>query len=118
MKQIISKRTADNNPSQVTGHRSPTEGLRPTPSDLDLLNSLLTVNTIGLADRCRRYRRRRTAASVTLMATAAICLLAIVPVTAAKTMPPHEEYICAISPSGHATANAAAMSINKMFCTK
>lgn len=115
---VSGQQTATSNQSQVTGHRSLVTGHTPSPSAISLLNSLLTVNNVGLAERCRRYRRRRTAASVTLMATAAICLLAIVPVTAAKTMPPHEEYICAISHSGHATANAAAMSINKMFCTK
>lgn len=122
MKQYINKKTAANDPTLVTGQRSLTEiqnsNLRPSPADLDLINSLLTVNNVGLADRCRRYRRRRTAAGMTLMTTAALCLLAIVPVTAAKTIPTHEDYICAISPSGHTTALAAVTSINKMFCTK
>lgn len=91
---------------------------RPSASERELVQALLTVNNVGLADRCRRYRRRRTAAGMTLMVTTALCLLTIVPVTAAKTIPTHEDYICAISPSGHATAFAAVTSINKMFCRK
>lgn len=91
---------------------------RPSASERELVQALLTVNNVGLADRCRRYRRRRSAAGMTLMTTAALCLLAIVPVTAAKTIPTHEDYICAISPSGHTTALAAVTSINKMFCRK
>jgi len=87
---------------------------RPSPSERELVQALLTVNNIGLADRCRRYRRRRMAA----MTTVALCLLAIVPVTAATAIPTHDDYIYAISPSGHTTAFAAVTSINKMFCTK
>lgn len=114
MKHSISKKTATSNQPQVTGHKSLVTGRRPSPSERELVQALLTVNNVGLADRCRRYRRRRMAA----MTTAALCLLAIVPVTAAKTIPTHEDYICAISPSGHTTAFAAVTSINKMFCTK
>lgn len=87
---------------------------RPSASERELVHALLTVNNVGLADRCRRYRRRRMAA----MTTVALCLLAIVPVTAATAIPTHDDYICAISPSGHTTAFAAVTSINKMFCTK
>lgn len=114
MKYSISKKTATSNQPQVSGHKSLVTGRRPSPADLDLINSLLTVNNVGLADRCRRYRRRRMAA----MTTVALCLLAIVPVTAATAIPTHDDYICAISPSGHTTAFAAVTSINKMFCTK
>ncbi|MCR4812762.1 MAG: hypothetical protein K5867_09260 [Bacteroidales bacterium] len=91
---------------------------RPSASERELVQALLTVNNVGLADRCRHYRRRRMAAWTTLQVTAAICLLAVVPVMAAKAIPTHQDYICAISHSGHATANAAAASINTMFRTK
>ncbi|MBO4587843.1 MAG: hypothetical protein J5711_02950 [Bacteroidales bacterium] len=87
---------------------------RPSASERELVQALLTVNNVGLADRCRRYRRRRMAA----MTTVALCLLAIVPVTAASAIPTHDDYVCAISPSGHTTAFAAVTSINKMFCRK
>lgn len=115
---VSGQQTAVSNQSRVTGHRSLVTGHTPSPSALSLLNSLLTVNNVGLAERCRRYRRRRTAARTTQRCTLALCLLAIVPVTAVKTLPTHHDYICAISHSGHATANAAAVSINTMFCTK
>ena len=82
------------------------------------LHELLTANTAGLADHCRRYRRRRTAAMDTLRVTTAVCLLAVIPVTAAKMIPTHRDYIVAISPSGHAVAETMALSITKMLCTQ
>lgn len=118
MKHSISKKTATSNQPQVTGHKSLVTGRRPSPSERELVQALLTVNNVGLADRCRHYHRRRMAAWTTLQVTAAICLLAVVPVMAAKAIPTHQDYICAISHSGHATANAAAASINTMFRTK
>lgn len=101
-----------------TGQEKAVSSQRLSASERELVQALLTVNNVGLAERCRRYRRRRTAAGMTLMTTVALCLLAIVPVTAAKTIPTHEDYICAISPSGHTTALAAVTSINKILCRK
>ena len=87
-------------------------------ADRQHLHKLLTVNTVGLADRCRRYRRRRTAARAMLQIAAAVCRLAVIPVTAAKTLPTHRDYMVAISPSGHAVAKSMAMSIHTMLCTQ
>lgn len=85
-----------------------------TDADLRHLQALLSVNNIGLHTRCKRQRRLTMTANV----VAALCLLAIVPLTAVKTIPTHQDFICAISPSGHSVANAAAVSIKTMFCAK